>query len=221
MNIYCANNPDLKRTLTIVCLAALAVACQSNSVSTVTPSPTVNTPTLRSPLLVFTKWVPDPNVSNGPQPGFKPAFTGLTAHDIQTANAVINTTGTDWIVDVSFTSRGAELFKQLTRDSVAACPDGSTSAGSDKCAQRHLGIWLDLTQADIDNWADPAYAAKISQPFDLDCLTRLPAASACAKLVTDPVVLQEIDGGQLAIADGSNEQRAKGLAEAITALPRS
>ncbi|HYM97242.1 MAG TPA: hypothetical protein VET26_08075, partial [Candidatus Sulfotelmatobacter sp.] len=36
--------------------------------------------------LVYTKWVPDSKVTNGPEPGYKPAFVGLTGDDISSAN---------------------------------------------------------------------------------------------------------------------------------------
>jgi preprotein translocase subunit SecD len=204
----------VQRLLSVVCLAGLAVACQS---SLATPTPT----TSRSHVLVFTKWVPDGHAGNGVEPGYKPAFTGLTSHDIQKASASIDTMGTTWVVNVTFTPRGADLFKQLTRNDVAACPPGdpNTLAGAN-CAQRHLGIWLDLTQKDIDSWDDPTYAAKVSQPFDLECLAGGAAATTCPKFVSNPVAFQEIYGGSAAIAGFSTEASAKSLADAINSAPR-
>jgi preprotein translocase subunit SecD len=173
--------------------------------------------TSQSLLVVYANWVPDGNAVAGPEPGYKPAFTGLTSHDIQRASAAIDASGTHWVVNVTFTSRGATLFKHLTRDNVAACPTsgGGTSPSSVNCAQRHLGIWLDLTQRDIDNWDDPAYAAIVSQPFDLDCLTHTAAATTCPKLLTNAITLQEIDGGSAEIISNFTEQTANELANAI------
>ena len=158
-------------------------------------------------MVVFTKWVPDRNAGNGPEPGYKPAFTGLTSHDIQRASVGADSTGTLGVVNVTFTPRGAELFKQLTRDSVTACPSAD-------CAQRHLAIWLDLTQKDVDSWDDPAFAAKVSQPFDLSCLAHVTAATVCPKLLSNPITLQEIDGGSAQIAAVS-KQDANALVDAI------
>src|SRR6266567_9229075 len=72
--------------------------------------------------LVYTKGVPDAKVTGGPEPGYKPAFAGLTGDDIQSATAVIDQNGIGWVVNVVFTSSGADLFSRLTRDNVAACP---------------------------------------------------------------------------------------------------
>jgi preprotein translocase subunit SecD len=152
----------------------------------------------------------------GPEPGYKPALSGLTARDIQRATAAIDMTGSSWVINVSFTSRGGDLFRTLTHDNVNAC------AGPDvSCAQRHLAIWLDLTQTDIDNWDDPAYAAKVSHPFDFACLARTTATNVCPKFVSDPVTLQEIDGGSVAIAAGFTQQSATELADAINSASRA
>ena len=160
--------------------------------------------------LVYTKWVPDDKVTSGPQPGYKPAFTGLTGDDIQSATAAIDQNGVAWVVNISFTSRGGGLFDTLTRDNVAACP----GAGTD-CPQRHLTIWLDLTQADIDHWEDPAYAGKVSLPYDSACLAAQTPESVCGKFLTDPVTLQEISGGNATISGSFTQQSANDLATGI------
>lgn len=115
-------------------------------------------------------------------------------------------------MNISFTPRGATLFAKLTRDNVAACSSGPMNA---TCAQRHLGIWLDLTQADIDNWTEPTYAAKVSQPYDLACLTQASPATVCPKFVTNPITLQEITGGHAQIGCPCTQQSANELAAAI------
>src|SRR5213082_957747 len=53
--------------------------------------------------LVYTKWVADAKATGGPQPGYKPAFTGLTGDDIQSATAVIDQNAVGWVVNVVFT----------------------------------------------------------------------------------------------------------------------
>ncbi|GAC1689265.1 MAG: protein translocase subunit SecD [Candidatus Dormibacteraceae bacterium] len=160
--------------------------------------------------LVYTKWVKDPNVKGGPEPGYKPAFVGLTGDDIQNASATIDQSGVGWVVNVSFTSRGAGIFADLTRANVAACPGSGTD-----CPERHLAIWLDLTQKDIDNWADPAYASKVSQPYDTACLASQTSDSICPKLLTNPTTISEIAGGQAVISGGFTQQTAQDLSTGI------
>jgi preprotein translocase subunit SecD len=207
----------VRRLLSVVCIAGLAVACSSSQISSVTPSTTVTPTASQSLLIVYTKWVPDGKAGTGPQPGYKPAFTGLTSHDIHRASVAADSTGTVWFVSVTFTPRGADLFKQLTQDNVAACPGDARSATSANCAERHLANWLNLTQRDIDNWDDPTYADKVSQAFDLDCLAHGTAATACPKLLTNAITLQEIDGGSTMIGGAFTEQSANMLADAINA----
>ena len=200
----------VQRVIVIVCAIALAVACGSGPTSSANPSAKASPTSSQIGMLIFTNWAPDPNSFGGPEPGYKPAYTGLTAHDIKRATAAIDMTGSNWVINIAFTPRGADLFKTLTRANVAACGSPNTF-----CAQRHLPIWLDITQTDIDNWDTPGYAAKVSQPFDLTCLAHMTATTVCPKLVSDPVTLQEIDGGHLAIAAGFTQHTATELAGAI------
>jgi len=76
-------------------------------------------------------------VTNGPEPSYKPALSGLTGHDVQAATPVIDATGTVWRLNVTFTPAGSKLFANLTRDNVAACPGDATGAGAG-CA---MGTW--------------------------------------------------------------------------------
>jgi preprotein translocase subunit SecD len=165
--------------------------------------------------LVYTKWVADSNVTNGPEPGFKPAFAGLTGNDISSAVASIDTTGTGWVVNVNFTSAGGNTFANLTRENVAACPGDPSTVATANCPQRHLTIWLDLTQADIDHWEDPAYVTKVSGPYDTACLAAQTPSTVCGKFLTDPITLQEIDGGAATISGSFDQQSANDLATGI------
>jgi preprotein translocase subunit SecD len=194
----------------VVCVALFAVACSSSSSSTVTPNATASPATVQGTLLVFTRWVLDANVRNGPEPGYKPALTGLTGHDISTASAGTDATGQVWLINVLFTPHGRELFRQLTHDSVLACPGLNLD-----CAPRHIAIWLDLSQTDIDTWSDPTYAAKVSQPFDLGCLAQKTPTVVCPKFLSDPIIIQEISGGTTEIGGNFTEQSAIELANSI------
>jgi preprotein translocase subunit SecD len=170
--------------------------------------------------LVYTKWVKDAKVTGGPEPGYKPAFTGLTGDNIQSAIAAIDQNGVGWVVNVTFTSAGADLFSKLTRDNVAACPGDVTTTVTANCPERHLTVWLDITQHDIDSWEDPAYAAKVSQNYDTGCLATATATTICPKLLVDAVTIQEIDGGQATISGGSagfSQGQATDLATGINA----
>jgi preprotein translocase subunit SecD len=160
--------------------------------------------------LVYTKWVPDTKVTNGPEPGYKPALTGLTGDDISNATATIDSTGTSWVVNIQFTSRGATVFDNLTRDNVAACP-GTTN----DCPQRHLAIWLDLTQQDLDHWEDPSYVSKVMSPYDPGCLATQTADAICGKFLTDPTTREEIAGGNAVISGSFTQQSANDLATGI------
>jgi preprotein translocase subunit SecD len=160
--------------------------------------------------LVYTKWVKDPKSTTGLHPGYKPAFTGLTGDDIQSAVATIDQSGVSWVVNVTFTQNGATAFDKLTRDNVAACTISATT-----CAERFLTIWLDLTQQDLDNWDDPAYQARISALYNPACL---PSATVqCSKLLVDAVTQQEIAGGQAQISGQFTEASAQDLATGINA----
>jgi len=91
--------------------------------------------------LVYTKWVKDDKVTGGPVPGYKPELTGLTGDDISSATATIDTTGTTWVVNITFTSAGADKFGKLTQDNVAACPGDTATVATAQCPERHLAIW--------------------------------------------------------------------------------
>ncbi|HSP09707.1 MAG TPA: protein translocase subunit SecD [Candidatus Dormibacteraeota bacterium] len=165
--------------------------------------------------LVYTKWVPDASVTNGPEPGYKPAFIGLTGDDITSATASIDQSGVSWVVNVNFTSAGGTKFANLTRDNVAACPGDPNTVSTANCPQRHLAIWLDLTQKDIDNWEKAAYVSQVSSKYDPGCLAAQTADTVCGKFLTDPITLQEIDGGQATISGSFTQASSADLATGI------
>jgi preprotein translocase subunit SecD len=165
--------------------------------------------------LVYTKWVPDASVTGGPYPGFRPELTGLTGDDISSASASIDSAGTSWVVNVSFTSAGATKFDNLTRDNVSACPGDPNTTATANCPPRHLTIWLDLNQQDINNWKDPSYIAKVMQPYDPQCLATQVEGTVCGKFLTDPITLQEIAGGQATISGAFTQGSANDLATGI------
>jgi preprotein translocase subunit SecD len=164
--------------------------------------------------LVYTKWVKDDKVTGGPEPGYKPAFTGLTGDDISSSSYTIDQQGVGWVVNVSFTSHGADRFGTLTQENVNAC------TLQVNCAERHLTIWLDLNQNDVDHWEDQTYANRVSQAYDTGCLATAAPGTTCPKLLVDAVTEQPILGGNAVINGGSNgfsEQAAKDLSTGINA----
>jgi preprotein translocase subunit SecD len=166
--------------------------------------------------LVYTKWVADAKVTGGTVPGYKPALTGLTGDDISSASASIDQNGIGWVVNVNFTSHGSDLFGKLTTANVAACPgDPGTSAGS--CPERHLAIWLDLTQNDINHWEDAAYANKVSANYDSNCLATGGSTALCPKFLVDANTVQPILGGQAVISGNFTQSSAGNLATGINA----
>ena len=172
------------------------------------------------PNLVYTRWVADQKVDSGPEPGYKPELTGLTGRDISAARAKLDTSGTAWVIDITFTPHGSALFSALTRANVAACPGDPNTESSAQCAGRFLTIWLDLTQTDVDKWEDNGYVDKVSKPFDIQCLAGHVASVVCPKFVTNPITLEEINGGVAEISGAFDEQGAKALASGINSRAR-
>ena len=149
----------------------------------------------QTPGFVVTRWVRDAAVTNGPQPGYRPELTGLTGDDVAAASALLDQAGTSWLVDVTLTPRGKALFANLTRANIAACP-GSANTFQSTCAGRYLTFWVGLTQADIDRWHESAFVAEVSQTFAGT------TAEPGPKLISDPVTLEAIIGGEFEIAVG-------------------
>ena len=161
--------------------------------------------------LVYTKWIPDDKSTGGPEPGFKPAFVGLTGDDIQSASAALDQNGISWVVNLTFTSHGGDVFSKLTQDNVNACPGDPSTTQSANCAQRHLTIWLDLTQKDIDNWDNPDYVGTVSRPWDAP----QNATDPTPKFLTDPITQEQITGGQAVISGSFTQATANDLATGI------
>jgi preprotein translocase subunit SecD len=190
----------------------LTVATACGATSGVGPAPS-SSPRM---LIVFTSWLPDAAVKSGLEPGYRPALTGLTSHDFKTVVPAINSGGTSWVIDVTFTPQGRALFTKLTTDTVAACPGDPATAPAAQCPRRHLAIWVGLTRADIDRWADAAIASELMLPFDLDCISRQPATAACPKLLSNPIITSPITGSGMEIGGNFTQQSATALAAAIT-----
>jgi len=108
------------------------------------------------------------------------------------------------------------IYTVLLTANVAACSgDPSTTAGS--CPERHLTIWLDLTQNDINHWEDATYANKVSGTFDQNCLATQGAAATCPKFLVDANTIQPILGGSAFISGNFTQQSAVDLATGINA----
>ena len=159
----------------------------------------------RTARLITTTWVKDPNSQGGPEPGYKPQLTDLQPNMLSSASAGLDQNGVSWVVNFTFNSQGADIFGKLTTAAYNAC------ASSD-CPERHIPMWLDLSQDDINNWDQPGYADKISQSTDQG-----------GKLLTNPQIIQPITGGQGFIQGSFTQQSAKDLATELNsgALPVS
>jgi hypothetical protein len=165
-------------------------------------------------MLVYTTWVADPKVKNGPQPGYKPVITGLTGRDIVSARATTSSDG-KWVIYIVFTKHGSDLMAGLTQASIAACPGDPNISRSATCAERHLGIWLGLNQADIDRWEDPYYVSIVSQ----DWVSTVATPDPRPKFLTNTLVLGAITGGSVEISGSFTRTEAQTLASNMTPPP--
>src|SRR6266849_2788195 len=163
----------------------------------------------------FRRVKPAPTCSRRPSRSSRSASTRSVSASPRSAARARTTTASQ------LTSHGADLFGKLTTDNVAACPGDPNTSAAANCAQRHLAIWLDLSQNDINNWEDQAYASKVSLNYDTGCLATATPTTICPKLLVDPVTLQAILGGNAVITGGGNggfsQQAAQDLATGITA----
>ena len=168
--------------------------------------------------LVYTKWVKDAKVTAGNEPGYKPAFVGLTGDDIASASPSVDpNSGVGWVVNIGFTSHGSDVFGKLTTANVAACPGDPNVDATASCPERHLASWLDLTQNDIDHWEDATYATTTSGFYNPACLAAGGSTALCPKLLVNAVTIQPILGGQAVISGNFTQQSAIDLATGINA----
>ena len=167
--------------------------------------------------LVYTKWVPDAKVSGGLINQYKPQLTGLTGDDISSASAGLDPSGIGWVVNISFNQAGSDLFGKLTTANVAACPGDPNTTTTANCPERHLTIWLDLTQNDINHWEDATYATTVSGNYDPNCLATKGPEATCPKYLVDANTISPILGGQAFISGSFNQQQATDLATGINA----
>jgi preprotein translocase subunit SecD len=157
--------------------------------------------------LVITTWVPDSSITNGPNPGYRPQMTSMTADMLQSASAELDPNGgTSWVVAFQFNGAGAGIFSTLSTTAYNACGQNGTGT----CPQSHITNWLDLTQDDINNWN--TRADQIYQPFD-----------SGGKLLSDPYIQSPITGGNGIISGNFSQQSAQDLATSLNsgALPVS
>lgn len=180
-------------------LGAFLLGLAAGVVSAVTSSSSTRT----SSSLVFTKWAPDANATGGPQSGYKPTMTGLSGDDIASVTTANDATD-GWVVNITFTARGRDLFATLTQESIAACPGDPTTDSNAACAQRHLTMWVGLSQTDIDQWDDATYSVAVSKPW-----------ASGGKLVADLLNLKEVTGGKVFIFGNFSNKEAQDLATAI------
>jgi preprotein translocase subunit SecD len=152
--------------------------------------------------LDFVTWVPATKATAiGEAPaGYKPKKAGLGSEQVTGATSGLDSNGLQYQVNLSFNSDGASTFGTLTTNAVNSC--------ADDCATRHIAIFQDLTQSDIDNW--DKVEAKVALP-----------PSQGGKLLTNPRIIQPIPGGQAQITGNFTQQSASDLAAAINsgALP--
>ncbi|HEY7198600.1 MAG TPA: hypothetical protein VIC57_00230 [Candidatus Dormibacteraeota bacterium] len=149
--------------------------------------------------LVVTTWVRDPSVTGGPFPGYRPRMTSITPDMVASASAAPDPNGGhDWIVSFSFDARGARIFREITTVAAVAC--GPSGPGS--CPEGRVTDWLDLTQADIDDW--DARADLLYQP-----------AAGGGKLLSDPYIVAPITGGQGYIEGAYTRDQATALARQL------
>lgn len=157
--------------------------------------------------LVITTWVADPTVTGGAQPGYRPKLSGINSDSLTSATASLDQNGLNWAVNTTFNGTGSEQYGKITTDAYNSCPTDPNG-----CPTRHITFWLDLTQDDINQWQDAAVANKLSANVN---------SGATGKLLTDPVIINPITGGNGQITGNFTQQQAKDLATLLNsgALP--
>ena len=161
--------------------------------------------------VVYTKWLKDGNVIGGAQNGYRPQLTGLTGREIVRAAADRSRDGDSWVVDITFSPRGRRLFAELTRENVAACPGDPDTNPAARCPERYLGLWMGLSQKDVDSWEEPGYANLVSRRWVAGS-----TADPRPKLLSDPITIQEVTGGSVELSGSFTQQDAQQLARAVS-----
>src|SRR5205807_10553304 len=146
----------------------------------------------RTARLVTTTWVKDPSITNGPNVGYKPQITPLTAEMLTSSSAALDQTGTSWVVNVTYNSQGAGVLNNLSTKEYNACSQQG-------CPEQYMTQWLDLTQDDIDHWNERAN--QLYKPYDQN-----------GKMVVDAVTQSVIPSGQMQITGSFNQSSATNLA---------
>jgi preprotein translocase subunit SecD len=153
--------------------------------------------------LVVTTWTKDPTFNDWPYPGYRPAISPITSAMVTGASVARNPAG-EPVVQVALDPQGAEIFRKLWVEAAAACPHSD-------CPQRHLTMWIDLTQDDVAHWDQRAH--QLYRPFYQG-----------GKLLTDPLVLSPRSGTgttdgptgpSIQIAGNFNQQQAEDLAHRL------
>jgi protein-export membrane protein SecD len=151
--------------------------------------------------LVTTTWVKDPSIIVGPNVGYRPQITPLTADMLSGASAALDQNGTSWVVDLTYNSQGASILNNLTTKQYNACSQQG-------CPEQFMTQWLDLTQSDIDHWN--TLEPNLYKPYDQG-----------GKLLVDAVTQSVIPAGQMQITGSFSQDTAKNLAVLLNdgALP--
>jgi len=151
--------------------------------------------------LITTTWVKDPSIAVGPNVGYKPQITNLTADMLTSANASLDQNGTSWVVNLTYNSQGAAILNTLSTKEYNACSQQG-------CPEQFMTQWLDLKQSDIDNWN--TVAPQVYKPHDQG-----------GKLLVDAVTQSVIPAGAMQITGNFSQDTAKNLAVLLNdgALP--
>jgi preprotein translocase subunit SecD len=151
--------------------------------------------------LVTTTWVKDASITVGPNVGYKPQITSLTADMLTSASAGLDQNGTSWVVNLTYNSQGASILNTLTTKQYGACSQQG-------CPEQFMTQWLDLSQDDINNWNQ--LEPQLYKPYDQG-----------GKLLVDAVTQSVIPSGQMQISGSFSQTTSKNLAVLLSdgALP--
>jgi preprotein translocase subunit SecD len=151
--------------------------------------------------LVTTTWVKDPSITVGPNVGYRPQITSLTADMLTNASASLDQNGTSWVVNLTYNSQGASILNTLTTKQYSACSQQG-------CPEQFMTQWLDLSQDDINHWNERE--PQLYKPYDQS-----------GKLLVDAVTQSVIPAGQMQITGNFSQTTSKNLAVLLSdgALP--